>query len=77
MRRTRIGSMFVGVVLVAFVTSAPELVTQITQGSQGHAQIALSNTLGANCLTTLALAGVFLFFLPKNHFVPDELHQRG
>ena len=55
--QTNLGSTFVGVALVAFSTSLPELSTSLAAVRQGNHQMAVSNILGTNCLE------VALFFL--------------
>ena len=55
--QTRLGSSFIGVVLVAASTSLPELSTTLAAVRLGNHQMAVSNILGTNCLE------VALFFL--------------
>lgn len=48
--QTELGATFVGVGLVAFSTSLPELSTSLAAVRQGNHQMAVSNILGTNCL---------------------------
>lgn len=48
--QTDLGATFVGVALVAFSTSLPELSTSLAAVRQGNHQMAVSNILGTNCL---------------------------
>lgn len=52
---------FVGLLLLAFVTSLPELVTSATASAQGNVDIAMGNVFGSNMfnLMILALCDVF------------------
>lgn len=54
--RTRLGGMFVGVLLLAGATSLPELLTTINSFSQGVPQLAAGNLLGSNMFNMLLLA---------------------
>jgi len=46
--------MFIGLTIVAFGTSAPELFVNIQSAFQGHTQLALANIIGSN-IANLAL----------------------
>lgn len=54
--RTRLGGMFVGVLLLAGATSLPELLTTINSFNQGVPQMAAGNLLGSNMFNMLLLA---------------------
>lgn len=62
--QTGLGASFVGVALVAWSTSLPELSTTLAAVRRGNHQMAVSNILGTNCLE-LAL------------FLPADLVYRG
>ena len=63
--KTKMSGSFVGIVLISFVTSIPELISQITQSATGHPSIAIANDLGSNAMTTLVMAIVSLFLFRK------------
>jgi cation:H+ antiporter len=54
--RTRLGGMFVGVLLLAGATSLPELLTTINSFSQDVPELAAGNMLGSNMFNMLLLA---------------------
>jgi len=54
--RTRLGGMFVGVLLLAGATSLPELLTTINSFNQDIPQMAAGNMLGSNMFNMLLLA---------------------
>lgn len=54
--RTRLGGMFVGVLLLAGVTSLPEVITTISSLYQGVPNLAAGNLLGSNLFNMFLLA---------------------
>lgn len=54
--RTRLGGMFIGVLLLAAATSLPEVLTTISSLSQGVPNLAAGNLLGSNMFNMLMLA---------------------
>ncbi len=54
--RTRLGGMFIGVLLLAGATSLPELLTTISSFGQGVPELAAGNMLGSNMFNMLLLA---------------------
>jgi cation:H+ antiporter len=54
--RTKLGGMFIGVLLLAGATSLPELLTTISSLSQGVPNLAAGNLLGSNMFNMLVLA---------------------
>lgn len=58
--RTRLGGMFIGILLMAGATSLPELLTSISSLSQNEPNLAAGNLLGSNSLNMLLLAIVDL-----------------
>ncbi len=54
--RTRLGGMFIGVLLLAGVTSLPEVLTTISSLSQGVPNLAAGNLLGSNLFNMFLLA---------------------
>ena len=65
---TGLGATFVGVTLVAFVTSIPELVTTLSAARIGADDMAIGNIFGSNMFNML-LVGVADLFLIGGHFV--------
>ena len=54
--RTRLGGMFIGILLLAGATSLPEVLTTISALSQGVPNLAAGNLLGSNMFNMLMLA---------------------
>lgn len=54
--RTRLGGMFIGILLLAGATSLPEVLTTISSLSQGVPNLAAGNLLGSNMFNMLMLA---------------------
>ncbi len=68
MGKTKFGGAFVGGVLIATVTSAPELITEIAQGLNGTPGTGLADDVGANAFSAAAMA-VAMFVLISSPFV--------
>lgn len=65
---------FIGLTIVAFGTSLPELVTSITAASKGKADIAIGNIVGSNIFNILFVTSITAMITPvdyvlKNFFV--------
>ena len=58
--RTRLGGMFIGVILLAAATSLPEVLTSMSAVNQGTPNIAAGNIFGSNTFNMLLLAVVDL-----------------
>ena len=56
--RTKLGGMFIGVLLLAAATSLPEVLTSISSLNQGSPNLAAGNLLGSNSFNMLLLAVV-------------------
>lgn len=56
-RKMGISSLIVGLTVVAFGTSAPELTVSVTAGLSGSNEIAISNVLGSNIFNLLVVVG--------------------
>lgn len=54
----------IGLTLVAFGTSVPELATAIVAALRGHTQVALGNVLGSNIFNLLLILGVLVLTVP-------------
>ena len=60
----KISPMVIGLTVVAFGTSAPELLVSITSAMQGSTGIALGNILGSNIANILLILGVSAILYP-------------
>lgn len=54
----------IGLTLVAFGTSVPELATAIVAGLRGHADVGLGNVFGSNLFNTLGIMGIVTMIVP-------------
>lgn len=54
----------IGLTMIAFGTSLPELVTSITAARKGKTDIAIGNIIGSNIFNILCVAGVTACFIP-------------
>ncbi len=57
-RRYRISDLVIGLTIVAFGTSAPELVVSVISAWQGNADIAVANVVGSNIFNILVILGI-------------------
>lgn len=57
-KRFRISDLVIGLTIVAFGTSAPELVVSVISAIQGNADIAVTNVIGSNIFNILVILGV-------------------
>lgn len=62
--RLHISKMIIGITVVSFGTSAPELVVGINAALSGAAEIALGNVVGSNIANILLVLGVPALFYP-------------
>ncbi|MCQ2345130.1 MAG: calcium/sodium antiporter [Paludibacteraceae bacterium] len=63
-KRFHVSDIVIGLTIVAFGTSAPELVVNIIASSQGSNEIAMTNILGSNTLNTLLILGLTAVISP-------------
>lgn len=63
-RRLGISSLVVGLTVVAFGTSAPELIVNVLAASRGVTDIAVGNVLGSNLANTLLVLGLAAAITP-------------
>jgi cation:H+ antiporter len=65
---TRLGvsETVIGLTVVAFGTSMPELATAITAARRGHGDIAVGNAIGSNVMNLLAVLGLAALVSPLN-----------
>lgn len=62
--RFKINPMVIGLTIVAFGTSAPELVVSVTSALSGNTGIALGNIIGSNIVNILLILGVSAIVYP-------------
>lgn len=63
-KRLNIPSLVIGLTVVAFGTSAPELVVSATSAIKGSADLAVGNVVGSNVFNTLMIVGMTALFAP-------------
>ncbi len=63
-RRLGVSSMVIGLTIVAFGTSVPELVVNILASMEGSNEIAIGNVLGSNIANILLILGISAIFCP-------------
>lgn len=63
-RKHRISELAIGLTIVAFGTSAPELVVNLVASVEGHADIALGNVMGSNLFNLLFILGISGLIIP-------------
>jgi cation:H+ antiporter len=63
-KRMNVPDLVIGLTIVAFGTSAPELVVNIVSSIEGSSQIALTNILGSNIINVLIILGVSATIYP-------------
>ena len=63
-RRFRIPPIVIGLTIVAFGTSAPELTVSVSSALKGSADIAIGNVVGSNIFNTLMIVGCTALFAP-------------
>ncbi len=73
-KRLRVPAVIIGLTVVAFGTSAPELAVSVTASLQGANEIALGNVLGSNLFNLLAVVGISAMAAPLS--VAPEILRR-
>ena len=63
-RRYGIPSIVIGLTIVAFGTSAPELVVSVVSAVEGQTEMAIGNVVGSNIFNTLAIMGATALVFP-------------
>ena len=63
-RRYGIPSLVIGLTIVAFGTSAPELVVSVVSAIEGKTEMAIGNVVGSNIFNTLAIMGTTAIIFP-------------
>lgn len=63
-KKLKISSIVIGLTIVAFGTSAPELVVNILASIKGNTDIAIGNVLGSNIVNILFILGISAMIYP-------------
>jgi len=63
-RRLGISTLVIGLTIVAFGTSAPELIVNIIASINGNSDIAIGNILGSNIANILLILGISAVIYP-------------
>jgi cation:H+ antiporter len=63
-RRFSVPDIVIGLTIVAFGTSTPELIVNVFAAVEGDASIALGNVLGSNIFNILGILGITALILP-------------
>ena len=63
-KRLKVSDLVIGLTVVAFGTSAPELTVSISSALKGSADIAVGNVVGSNMFNTLMIVGCTALFAP-------------
>ena len=63
-RKLKISEFVIGIIIVGFGTSCPELVVSITGALEGSSDIAIGNVLGSNILNILLILGLTAVLSP-------------
>jgi cation:H+ antiporter len=63
-RKLRVSDLIIGLTVVAFGTSAPELIVNLYAGATGSTEIAVGNILGSNIANILLILGISAIIYP-------------
>lgn len=63
-RRAGVSEFVIGLTIVGFGTSCPELVVSLTGAIQGNADVSVGNVIGSNIFNTLLILGLTAVVLP-------------
>ena len=63
-RRLKVSDLIIGLTIVAFGTSAPELIVNIFASAQGNTQIAIGNVIGSNIFNIFLILGISAIIFP-------------
>jgi cation:H+ antiporter len=63
-RRMRIPDIVIGLTIVAFGTSAPEMVVSVISALNGQSDVAIGNVIGSNIFNTLGILGICAIIYP-------------
>jgi cation:H+ antiporter len=63
-KKLKVSDLVIGLTIVAFGTSAPELVVNLFASSQGYSDVAIGNVLGSNIANILLVLGISALIFP-------------
>nr|MBP6931692.1 sodium:calcium antiporter [Candidatus Paceibacterota bacterium] len=63
-KKLKISSLVIGLTIVAFGTSAPELIVNIFASIEGNTEIAIGNILGSNIVNIFLILGIASIIYP-------------
>jgi len=63
-KKLKVSDLIIGLTIVAFGTSAPELIVNIFASAQGNTQIAIGNILGSNIINIFVILGISSIIFP-------------
>ncbi|WKZ29353.1 MAG: calcium/sodium antiporter [Patescibacteria group bacterium] len=63
-KKMRVSNLAIGLTIVAFGTSAPELFVNLFASFNGNADIAIGNIVGSNIVNTLLILGIVAMIMP-------------
>jgi cation:H+ antiporter len=63
-KRFNISNLVIGLTIVAFGTSAPELTVSLISALKGSSDIAIGNVVGSNIFNTLMIVGCTAMIIP-------------
>ncbi len=63
-KKLNVSDLIIGLTIVAFGTSAPELIVNIFASAQGNTEIAIGNVLGSNIINILVILGISSIIYP-------------
>ena len=63
-RRFNVSTLVIGLTIVAFGTSAPELVVSVISALDGQTDLAIGNVVGSNIFNSLAIVGITALICP-------------
>ena len=79
--KLKLSKVVIGLTVVSFATSAPELLISISSALKGSADIAISNVIGSNIANIGLVLGSALFFtsikIPKSNMAVSYTHLRA
>jgi cation:H+ antiporter len=63
-RKFNVPNIVIGLTIVAFGTSSPELIVNLLSSSAGNTELALGNIVGSNIFNTLVILGICAMIVP-------------
>lgn len=63
-KRLNVSNIVIGLTVVAFGTSTPELVVNVMSATEGSSALAIGNVLGSNIFNILAILGITALIIP-------------